>query len=104
MGIREKRYEDVALLHVARNMALWPAVSKPVLPTFNFRSVFGFTEVGCNRGEGVGGVRVKCEAETRKKNISTLVLTVRMGVVKKSDKRVGSVGKVSHKILLSLLL
>jgi hypothetical protein len=46
---------------------------------------------------------VKCEAETRKKNISTLVLTSRMGVVKKGDERVGSVGKVNHKILFSLL-
>ena len=64
MDIREIGYEDVALLHVARYMALWPAVSKPVLPTFDFCSVFGFTEVGCNRG----GVRVKSEAETRKKN------------------------------------
>jgi len=48
--------------------------------------------------------RVNCEAEIRNKNISTLVLTARMGVVKEGDERVGSVGKVSCKILFSLLL
>jgi hypothetical protein len=49
-------------------------------------------------------VIVICEAEIRKKNIPTLVLTARLGVVKKGDERVGSVGKVSRKILFSLLL
>ena len=48
--------------------------------------------------------RVKCEAEIRKKNISTLVLTARLGVVKKCDERVGSVGNVIRKTLFSLLL
>ena len=55
-------------------------------------------------GGGVGVELVKCEAEIRKKNISTLVLTASMGVVKKCDESVVSVGKVNRKILLSLLL
>jgi len=46
----------------------------------------------------------KYEAEIRKKNISTLVLTARMGVVKKCDERLGSAGNVNRKILFSLLL
>jgi len=53
-------------------------------------------------GGGVGGA--KYEAEIRKKNISTLVLTARMGVVKKCDERLGSAGNVNRKILFSLLL
>jgi len=105
MSIREIGHEDVALLQVARYRALWRTVTKPVLPNFNFRSVFCFNVPGCDRGVLGGSVeRVKCEAEIRKKNIPTLVLTARVGVVKKGDERVGSVGKVSRKILFSLLL
>ena len=93
MGSREIGHDDVALLQVAQFRAWSPAVMKLVQQNFNFAQCFVSLYLDVIVGAGCVD-RVKSEAEIRKKNISTLVLTARMGVVKKGDERVGSVGKV----------
>jgi hypothetical protein len=67
MGVREIGHEDVAVLRLSRYRAWWRAVTEPVLPTFNFRSVFCFTALRCSQrvgwwglGLGMGVERVEC--------------------------------------------